>query len=74
MIAPSDWAKIMGSLCNVLTATNSSLNMWIYLNKVKSYQENTVQGWEFSLFLSSLFRSKWRILLKDFEQFALVAL
>ena len=44
MIAPSDWAKIMGSLCNVLTATNSSLNMWIYLNKVKSYQENTGLG------------------------------
>jgi hypothetical protein len=32
-LTSSDWAHIMGSLCNVLTATNSSLNMWIYLNK-----------------------------------------
>ncbi len=32
-----DWALMMSSLCTMLTATNSSLNMWIYLNKVAQY-------------------------------------
>jgi hypothetical protein len=32
-----DWALMMSSLCTMLTATNSSLNMWIYLNKVDEY-------------------------------------